>query len=53
MAKKAKQAVKKVARKAAAKKTATIGGVSIRVAGTAPKTAKARGIRRAVQAYYG
>jgi hypothetical protein len=48
MAKKAQKAAKSVA-----KKTATIGGVTIRVAKTTPKTAKARGIRRAVQAYYG
>lgn len=53
MAKKAKKAVKKVAGYATAKKTATIGGVTIRVAKTTPKTAKARGIRRAVQAFYG
>lgn len=33
--------------------TAEIGGVKIRVARTAPKTAKARRIRGAVQAYYG
>ena len=39
--------------KSAGLQTAEIGGVKIRVARSNPKSAKARRIRGAVQAYYG